>query len=138
MDPAELERLVDRELKALPAPHAPATLLPRVMAAVARPMGAPQRAPSGWFTWPLSWRLATAAMLTAAVAGAAWFFMSPPARVTQGAQAAGETLAFVRVMWDLVVQPAAAYLFVLIVALALACAGAWAALEVALGGASQR
>lgn len=136
MDPAELERLLDRELKALPGPRAPESLLPRVMAAVARPAES-TAAPSGWFTWPLSWRLASAAAVIAFAAGVARLVLSPPARVSQGAQAAGETIAIVRVLWDLVVQPAAGYVFVLGIALALACAAAWAALEVALGGASQ-
>ena len=48
----DLERLIDRELTALPEPRAPRTLLPRIMTAVhaARP-----RTSGGWFTWPLVW-----------------------------------------------------------------------------------
>ena len=57
MDFQDLERLVDRELKRLPAPRAPETLLPRVMLAVgARRAEAP--APD-WMTWPLSWQVAS-------------------------------------------------------------------------------
>ena len=35
MDPADLERLIDRELRSLPAPRAPRALLPQLRAAVA-------------------------------------------------------------------------------------------------------
>lgn len=138
MDPAELERLLDRELKALPPPGAPRTLLPRVMAAVRTAADARRAAPSGWFTWPLEWRLAGVAVLVACAASVGWLVMSPPAQVSESAEAAGRAVAFVRVIWDLVVQPAAGYVFVLGIALTLACAAAWAALEVALGGASPR
>ncbi len=59
MDFQDLERLVDRELKRLPAPRAPETLRPRVMLAVkARRAEAP--APD-WMTWPLSWQVASLA-----------------------------------------------------------------------------
>ena len=55
-----------------------------------------------------------------------------------GTDAAGEVATLLRVFWDVMLQPVATYIFVLGVSLALACALAWAALEAALGGASQR
>src|SRR5262245_29328046 len=56
----DLERLVERELKRLPAPRAPETLLPRVMLAVqsARAAQPPVRE---WMTWPVSWQMASLA-----------------------------------------------------------------------------
>ncbi len=135
MDPAELDRLLDRELTALPRPRAPRTLLPRVMAAAATP-AAP--AATGWFTWPRAWQAAGAGAALAFAALVGWLTLSPPAGVTEATRGAGEAFAIVRVLWDVVVQPAASYLFVIGILFTLACAAAWAALEAALGGASQR
>ena len=59
MDFQDLEHLVDRELKRLPAPRAPRTLLPRVMLAVnARRAQAPV---PDWMTWPISWQVGSLA-----------------------------------------------------------------------------
>ena len=55
MDPAELERLVDRALGQLPAPRAPRTLLPRVMAAVPTPARPWHARP--WLMWPAGWQI---------------------------------------------------------------------------------
>ena len=137
MDPADLERLVDRELRQLPRPRAPHTLLPRVMAATSHPVR-PAAAASGWSTWPRAWQTAGAAAVLALVTGLAWVLVAPPAPVAQTARYAADTAAVMRVVWDVMLEPAAAYLFVVGIALTLACAAAWAALEVALGGASQR
>ncbi|HUF24424.1 MAG TPA: hypothetical protein VMN81_09875 [Vicinamibacterales bacterium] len=137
MDPADLDRRLDRELRALPRPRAPLTLVPRVMAAAARQAAAPAPAPTGWSTWPRSWQTAALAALVAVCAGIAWLLTAPPAPVAEMARTAGETAALMRVLWDVLLQPAAPYLLVLGVAFALACAAAWAALDVALGGASQ-
>ncbi len=134
MDPAEVDRLLDRELADLPRPRAPRTLLPRVMAAAA----APAHAATGWFTWPRAWQAASVAAALAVTALVAWLAMAPPAGVVNAAQGAGQALAVVRVLWDVLVQPAAVYLFVIGILFTLACAAAWAALDAALGGASQR
>lgn len=134
MDPAEVDRLLDRELADLPRPRAPRTLLPRVMAAAA----APAPAATGWFTWPRAWQAASVAAALVVTAFVAWLAMAPPAGVVNAAQGAGEALAVVRVLWDVLVQPAAVYLFVIGILFTLACAAAWAALDAALGGASQR
>ena len=68
MHPAELERLIDRELKSLPMPRAPDTLLPRVLAAVRHWADRPWYA-RAWFTWPMWWRVVSAAALLAVLAG---------------------------------------------------------------------
>lgn len=140
MEPADLaalERLLDRELKGLPAPRAPQTLLPRVMAAAARDQV--QAAPAtGWSTWTPAWQAASVAMLLLLVATISWLVSAPPARVVETTRTAGEIAALMRVFWDVLLQPVATYIFVLGLSLTLACAAAWAALELALGGASHQ
>lgn len=137
MDPVDLERLLDRELEQLPRPRAPQTLLPRVIAAT---VGQEEAAPAatGWFTWPLAWRAASIAALAALVAAASMLVTAPPRQVSEVAETAGNTATVIRVFWQVLLQPVAIYVFALGVTLVLAGAAAWAALEVALGGASQR
>ena len=135
MDPVDLDTQLDRELRALPAPRAPRTLLPRVMAATVQNPAAARA--SGWFTWPVAWRIASVAAVVFAAAGVWMFAATPPERVSEAANAAGEVATLLRVFWDVMFQPVATYIFVLGISLALACALAWAALEAALGGASQ-
>ena len=62
MKPAELEAIIDRELRHLPAPRAPDTLLPRVLAAVHAWTLRPWYERT-WFTWPMAWQIASAAAL---------------------------------------------------------------------------
>ena len=64
----DLERLVDRELKELPQPRAPHTLLSRVLDAVGR---VPERPWYGrpWRQWPLAGQLASAMVMLAIVTG---------------------------------------------------------------------
>lgn len=69
MEHDELEHLIGRELRDLPAPRAPRSLLPRVMAAVAeanRPWYA-----RAWRTWPVSARAAAVVFGVAALLGLA-------------------------------------------------------------------
>lgn len=69
MEHDELEHLIDRELRDLPAPRAPRSLLPRVMAAAAearRPWYA-----RAWRTWPVSVRTASVVVSLATLAGLA-------------------------------------------------------------------
>src|SRR6185369_7484696 len=66
----DLERLVDRELKRLPQPRAPHTLMARVLEAVARMPARPWYA-RPWLQWPLPLRLASALLVLAVVAGTA-------------------------------------------------------------------
>jgi hypothetical protein len=58
MDPTELERRVDRALKALPAPGAPPALLSNVLRRVAAADGVAAPATSAVFEWPLALKLA--------------------------------------------------------------------------------
>lgn len=136
MDPVDLDERLDRELRELPQPRAPHTLLPRVLAATVN--RGPQQTASGWFTWPLGWRMTSIAVLIACAASVALLISAPPARVSRAAETAGEIATVVRVVWELMLQPVATYLFVLGISIAFACALAWAALEAALGGASQQ
>ena len=62
MDPVDLERLIDRELRSLPAPRAPRTLLPRVMAAANEAANRPWYSRT-WLQWPVGWQLASALVL---------------------------------------------------------------------------
>ena len=135
-DAADLERLLDRELKKLPAPRAPHTLLPRVMAATAARVEAATA--TGWSTWSPAWQASSVAVLLLFVATIAWLFSAPPPQVVETTRTAGEIAAVMRVFWDVLLQPVATYIFVLGLSLALACAAAWAALELALGGASHQ
>ncbi len=136
MDPAELERLLDRELKQLPRPHAPRALLPRVLAATIGRGDSP--AVTGWFTWPRAWQVGSVCAVAVVIAVLWTFVMTPPRPVTDVARTAAETATIMRAFWQVLLQPVATYVLVLGVTLALACAAAWAAFEVALGGASQR
>lgn len=136
MDPVDLENRLDRELKALPRPRAPRTLLPRVLEmTVNRPQDA---AASGWFTWPLAWRFASVVAFLVVIGGGYLVASAPPQPLSDAAERAGEVATVARVFWEVMAQPVATYLFVLGISLALACALAWAALEAALGGASHR
>lgn len=135
MDPADLERLLDRELKQLRAPHAPDTLLPRVLAATVR-REAP--APRGWSTWPLAWQVASLAGM-AVVLVVVWLaapWTSP--RLGAVAENADQAATVMRVFSDVFLQPVATYLLILGIALCLACAAVWTAFEFALGGASRQ
>ncbi len=148
MEPDDLERLVDRNLAELPAPRAPRSLRPRVLAAAAPAVpGRP------WFTWPWPVQVAVAGL---AVGLAAALALGWPALVAQ-AQAwlpgplqsgaglfgeAAETSAavgkVVQLTWSAVIAPIAKGVLVLTLALCSACALCMAALgRVALGGASR-
>lgn len=136
MDPVDLDERLDRELSELPRPRAPRTLLPRVLAATVDAV--PRAAASGWTTWPLAWRVASIVLLIVSCAGISMLASTPPQSVSHATQTAREIVTVVRVIWELMLQPVATYLFVLGISVAFACALAWAALEAALGGASQR
>lgn len=153
MNPVDLQEIVDRELKRLPTPRAPRTLLTRVLAAtVERPAAAWYR--RAWVTWPRAWQALSVAMFVAVVAGA-WFVFpaiqhglttapwrsmaAAPDRVAAWGRTVSETATVVRVFWRVLLAPVAVYLFALALTFTLACAVIWTALErLALGGASQR
>ena len=135
----DLETIVGRELRQLPAPRAPHTLMPRVLAAVhawaARPWY--ERA---WFTWPVGWQMASAAALiligmllpvahNAAVAVASTF--AAP-MVKELVDIAGRTAVAVNaasVLWRALLQPVVPYVFGLAMMMCLACAAFGAALN---------
>ena len=68
MNPIDLERLVDAELKRLPAPRAPRTLLPRVLAAVEAQQRHAKPA-RGWALWPRAWQFAGGVVMAAVLIG---------------------------------------------------------------------
>lgn len=150
MNPIDLERLVDAELKRLPAPRAPRTLLPRVLAAVdaQQQHAKPAR---GWAFWPRAWQFAGGVVMAAVLVGIwrlatlAEPFISEllPAvglgRAAAFTRGADDAATVVRVLWEVLLQPVATYVSILAISLALACALFWTAVErLAPGGASQR
>ena len=153
MNPVDLQQLVDRELKRLPTPKAPDTLLRRVLAVTVERPALPwyRRA---WTAWPRQWQVASVAALLAVAVGlwfaipllqnasadAAWRSATAvPDRAVALSHRAGEIAAIVRLFWRLLLQPVAVYLFALAISLSLACALIWTALErLALGGAQQQ
>lgn len=161
MPPGDLEDVVDRALKELPAPRAPRTLLPRVMAAIESgrvepvPASPPRTRP--WVTWPLAWQVASIAVvialgmgvvrlwpLAASVAALSATTLTGDALPQMGAVAAETvtTAATVanatRIVWHGLVQPFVGYVLILILVMCAACATFGAALgRVVLGGVPQ-
>jgi hypothetical protein len=116
----ELERRVHDELRHLPGPLAPATLLPRVLAAVDAWARRPWYA-RAWFTWPLAWQLASVAFVV--LAGYAMWIAPPlPASVVATTSAGG-------VIWRTLIEPLLGYVVGLVVLMGLACAVFGAALN---------
>jgi len=139
----ELERYVDRHLRALPVPRAPSTLLPRVLAAARAWSGRPWYTRE-WFTWPLGWQAGSLALLVLTMAAVAVGGSAVQPRISQataslvsgttidvariasGVQAATTAL---RVVWQAIVQPFLPYVFVVIVLMCLALATVVLALD---------
>lgn len=116
----ELERRVHEELRRLPGPLAPRTLLPRVLAAVDAWANRPWYA-RAWFTWPLGWQIASVAALAFAVYGT-WNLPPVPASVVATTNAGG-------VIWRTLIEPLVGYVVFLVVLMCLACAVFGAALN---------
>ena len=134
MDPADLERLVDRELHRLPQPRAPRTLLPRVMAAIEQSAQRPWYART-WLTWPVGWQVASVIVLLGTAAGAAMLLptvMSAASALTIVADVRGDVAetaqdvevatTAVRVLWRALVAPVVPYAFGLVLLMCVACA----------------
>jgi hypothetical protein len=153
MNPVDLQQLMDRELKQLPTPRAPETLLPRVLAATVHRKPAPWCA-RAWVTWPRGWQVASVVAFVAIAVGLSLFMpavqhapadvasrvaASAPGRIAGVAGTVEKAATLMRVFWRVLLEPVAFYLLVLAVSLSLACAAIWTALErVALGGASHQ
>ena len=107
----------------LPFPRAPRMLLPRVLAAVARPWYARE-----WLAWPLHWQAASLAVALS-VSAAGWVFLStsPHVAALESVMTTGATAA--RVLWRLVVQPITTHVLALAIAACFTCAAGWAALS---------
>jgi hypothetical protein len=132
----DLETIIGRELRQLPTPSAPHTLLPRVLAAVHAWRMRPWYERT-WFTWPVEWQMASAAALILLVAGGG--MMMPGARAAavaatstfaaplmgEIADAARSTAVAVNaaaVLWRALVEPFVPYAFGLVALMCLACA----------------
>jgi hypothetical protein len=153
MRPDELESLVDRELRQLPTPRAPRSLLPRVMAAVHAVAERPWYA-RPWFAWPPLAQAASIALLVAA--GVAAYTLVPVVRMAAAIVAPGAfaTVALrvefaarqvmaattaLEVVWRTVVQPIGPYAFALVATMCVASAAFGVALnQVVLGRGFQR
>lgn len=134
MNPDDLERLAHRQLQRLPAPRAPHTLLPRIMAAV-QTMPARPWYTRAWFTWPVGWQAASVAALILFVAGAV--LLGPRVQATASSVIAGvgifaggvsgaapveTTTNSARILWRTLLEPLATYALVVVVLMFLACA----------------
>jgi hypothetical protein len=129
VDPEQLAGTVAAALRQLPVPPAPATLLPRVMAAAQRWARRPWYA-RAWFSWPLGWQLASMALLVAAAAGV-------PVLLPRAAEALSPAIARINVavvLWRTLVRPMAPYAAAFGALMCAACAVFAAALhQVAIG-----
>jgi len=152
MDPVDLEKIVDRELNALPQPAAPPTLLPRVMAAVMASRSMPWYS-RAWFTWPTVWQAGSVAALIILVialvrlgpiAGEAAEIVRANATLpTPGWVVASVAWAqpfwdAAQILWRVMVEPIRLYVLVFLFLMTTACVVFGTALNrVALGGASE-
>src|SRR5215470_5659084 len=115
----DLEQRMRDELARLPSPLAPATLLPRVLAAVDAWVNRPWYA-RAWFTWPLAWQVASVAFL-ALMMYATWAAPVPASIVATG-NAGG-------LIWRTLIEPLLGYVVGLVLLMGLACAVFGAALN---------
>lgn len=144
-----LDSLVHAELRRLPLPRAPHTLLPRVMAAVEQWARRPWYARE-WLSWPLGWQAASVVLLMLLLGAGATLLPGVvdavetlvTAKPASDVLAAGERLIGIAgaaisltvTLWRALVEPVVLHAFLLVTLLCLACAGFAAALgRVALG-----
>ena len=131
MNPIDLETRIDRTIRRFPAPRAPHTLLPRVIAAVQAWSQRPWYS-RAWFTWPIGGQIVAAAALMLVAVGAAFLTMSAQAAIDQTAirllsgvmpvaQRAEAMLNAARVVWRAVGEPLAVYAFAVVAVMFLAC-----------------
>ena len=144
MKPIDLETRIDLTLRRFPAPRAPLTLLPRVLAAVQEWSQRPWYS-RAWFTWPIGGQIVSAAALILIVIGGALLTTSAQTVVDRTAtqllsgvmpvaHRAEAMLNAARVVWRAVVEPLAVYAFAVVVLMFLACVAFGSALtHVAFG-----
>ena len=134
MDPVDLERLIDRELRTLPPPRAPRTLMPRIMAAVHEAVERPWYA-RAWLTWPLTAQFASALLVMAAVAGSSYllpqirtaaasltFIADVRGDVADSTRGVETATTAIRVVWRTILAPVVPYAFGLVTLMCAACA----------------
>ena len=149
----DLEQGIDRELKALPQPEAPDTLVPSVMRAVA--LAATRTTPwysRAWLAWPKPAQAASLAFVfLAAIAawregpvlwawamGAASAATPMPAWIAGLSEFAGQVLAIARLPWQFL-EPIVFYFAVLALAASLTLSASWFAFtRLNAGGVSLR
>ena len=139
----DLERLVHRELRRLPLPAAPHTLLPRVLDAVQAWTRRPWFA-RPWLTWPAVWQTVSLAALLAIVAGGValtpsaqqWLLdaIAPrasglTAAAATAVQRAETSVTAARVLWRALGEPLVPYAFAVVALMCLACAAFGTALN---------
>jgi len=116
----ELEQHVHEDLRRLPEPRAPETLLPRILAAVEAWANRPWYA-RAWFTWPLGWQAVSIVLLAAGIY-ATWNLPPLPPSVVATTNAGS-------VIWRTLIEPLLGYVVGLVVLMCLACAVFGAALN---------
>jgi hypothetical protein len=124
-DNDELEVLVDRELRRLPTPRAPQTLLPCVLAAVEAWAQRPWYT-RAWFAWPAGWRVLSLAPL-ALLGYALWGWSPPPAPRTVVAATDAS-----RVVWSALIEPLLPYILLVVLLMGVVCAAVGLALNYVL------
>lgn len=136
MNSFELERLVNRHLRALPMPRAPRTLLPRVLAA-ARAWSERPWYGREWLTWPLIWQIGSVALLVLTIGGGAVAVPTIQSIVAEATSSIGSMIEIdlpqltggvdvsataLRVIWHALVQPFLPYALVIVLLMCGACA----------------
>ena len=134
MDPLDLERLIDRQLRELPPPRAPRSLLPRVMTAVELAADRPWYT-RAWLNWPGGWQVASVLLLIGVVTGgvlilpqlraaatALTFVADVRGDVATSARDMEVASTAVRVLWRTLLAPVVPYAFALITLMCAACA----------------
>ena len=142
MPPVDRDQWLDNALRALPAPQAPRTLLPRVLAMAAEIQPRPWYART-WLTWPRAWQ--TASLVALALIIGTGVVLRPyagglvdlaigsaapvAARLGSSLQQLVVIPALVRVLWRAFLQPFALAGFTLAILSTLTCAAGLSAIN---------
>jgi ribose/xylose/arabinose/galactoside ABC-type transport system permease subunit len=147
----DLEKIVDRELKGLPQPRAPHTLMARVLEAVAQAPQAPWYA-RPWRAWRLEWQVVSALFVLGVLTGTlvagqyAWQMLNPEALPGQATAAwlasviarGGAAARGLDTLWRVIVEPLALVVLVPVLLMFVASVVFGAALSrLAFGGPSE-